>query len=105
MVVNLICIAVICVIVTDILKFWDSLERPLSVIFDTKVKFGKPINCSTCQTFWLGLIYLLVWHCFTLPNLTLVLLIAVCTGVIGSLIWNILDLLGSFVNLLQKLKF
>lgn len=101
-VINIFLIALICVVVTDVLQFFDSIEPLLSKILGFKVKLPvKPFKCSTCQTFWIGLIYLLVAGAFTLPYAALTLCIAASTPQIENLWWNIQGLIGLVINFLK----
>lgn len=94
--VNLLCIAIICVIVTDLTDFFSFVKSVLSRIL-TSGRFSssnwtfKILDCSLCQTHWLGLIYLIITQSFSIPMYTYVLFISLLTPVIGNLITFLLD--------------
>ncbi len=92
-------IAVICVIITDYLQFFENLKPLLSKIFGFPVRIGKPFSCSTCQTFWLGLIFLCIKGTLCLQNIMWLLLIACCCPLILNIIYNVRDILGILINL------
>ena len=46
----------------------------------------KPIDCSLCQTFWWGLLYLVLTHTLSLMMIAYLLGLCVMTPVIGSFI-------------------
>lgn len=50
--------------------------------------FKKPLSCSLCMTWWLGLIYLLVSGNFTLVGVALVAFLSMMSSVTtGILLW------------------
>lgn len=99
---NIFSIALICVIVIDVLQFFDSIEPLLSKILGFKVRLPeKPFKCSTCSTFWLGFIWLCIAGAVTLPNVALLLCLAASTPQIENLWWNIQGIIGLLVNLLR----
>lgn len=102
MIVNIFLIAVCCVIVTDVLQFMENFEPVLSKVFGFKVKLPvKPWKCSTCQTFWLGLLYLLITSQLSLSALALLLLISSSTTLIENLYWNLQGVVGTIINLIK----
>ena len=93
---NLFLISVICVIVIDISGFVDSLKSGIKRILTKGVLSDpnyslKPIDCSFCMNFWVGLIYLLVSGTFTIWMLTYVLLLSVMTPVMRDVIYLVRD--------------
>lgn len=78
--INVVFIMLFCVIVTDILGFWDEFSPIISRML-TKGKISKSIpsklmTCSTCQTWWLGLLYIVVGGYLSIPHVLIVLLVA-----------------------------
>lgn len=102
MILNIFLIAVCCVIVTDVLQFAENIEPLLSKIVGFKAKLPvKPFKCSTCQTFWLGLLYLLITSQVSLVAIALLLLISASTPLIENLYWNIQGVIGTIINLIK----
>lgn len=106
--INLTLIAAIVVFIVDISGAVDSLKSGLKWIL-TKGKMKdsnyrlKPFDCSMCQIFWCGIIYLLVIGEFTLPYLGFVCLLACFTGVIKTSILLVEDILIKITQLIYRL--
>lgn len=98
---NIFLIAVCCVIVIDVLQFFDNLNPILSKLFGFRVKLGKPFTCSTCSSFWLGLLYLIISGSFSLKTVTLLLAVSASTPLLNTLWWNIQGIIGLIINLLK----
>lgn len=96
---NVFLIAVCCVIVIDYLQFFEEIKPMLSKLFGFKVRIGKPFSCSTCSTWWLGLIYLIIVSQVSIANITLLLLISASTPLIENLLRNMIDAAGIIINL------
>ena len=105
---SLLFITVICVFIIDISGAVDSLKSGLKWIF-TKGKMKgsdyrlKPIDCSLCASFWIGIIYLLIIGKFTLFYLTMVCLFACFSGLIKDSILLIEDIVRKIIQLIYKL--
>ena len=84
--INVLIISCICVIVTDLTDFWSFIKKIIwKMMFKNRPykEFSfKLLDCSLCQTWWLGLICLLVMGQFSLINIGYVLLIAYLTPVL-----------------------
>lgn len=104
---NLFLIAVITVCIIDLSGFVGTLKSVLSKTL-TKGKITnsdytlKPIDCSLCMTFWIGLIYLIIYHQLTLLNISILLLIAVSTPIINDVIRLIQDIITKLINIIYK---
>lgn len=103
--INVLCVAVICVLITDIFQFWNTFSSRLMYYF-TKGKFQKPIQfklfqCATCQTHWISLIVMLCMGCVTLPNYMYILLISFSTNIIKNILLILED---KIINILNRLK-
>lgn len=104
---NLFLIAVIVVCIVDISGFIDSIKSVLNKVI-TKGKFSnsnysiKPIDCSLCMTWWVGLIYLIIYNSVSLVNIAILLLIAISTPIINDLIKLIQDLMIKLIQLIEK---
>lgn len=100
--INVICIAFICVIITDIFGFFNEITSIISGWITggtVKKPFSfRPITCSKCQTFWLGIITMFIMGCVSLPNVLFVLGCSWSTLVIPGLIY----LIESFINKLYE---
>lgn len=106
MVFNLFLISIIVVCIVDISGFVDTVKSTISKIL-TNGKFNtadytlKPIDCSLCMTFWIGLIYLIIYNQLTLLNISILLLIAVSTPIINDLIKLVQDLITKLINIIN----
>ena len=97
-------ITIIFVIITDQLQFWENFSSSLKSLI-TKGKFKSPIRCkilecSTCQSWWVNLIYIIViGHC-TIPMIGYILVLSWSAPIISS----ILTLLkNSFIKLINNI--
>ena len=102
MILDIICILLICVIVTDQLHFWEEFSSSIKSIL-TKGKFKSPIKfklfeCSTCQSHWLCLIYLIYTGHFTILNYTIILVLSWTTPIISSILTLVKNLFLKFLN-------
>lgn len=100
--INVLCVAVICVLITDIFQFWNTFSSRLMYWF-TKGKFSKPIQfklfqCSLCQTHWISVIIMFLMGCISLPNYLYILLMAYSTNIIKNLLFIIEDKIMSLLN-------
>ena len=62
----------ICVTVTDRLHFWENLGAEVHrLLLGTRKTVPLPyiLQCSLCQSFWLSILYILIFGQFTLVNL------------------------------------
>lgn len=106
--INLILIAYITVFIVDISGAIESFKSGLKWLL-TKGKMKnsdyvlKPIDCSLCMTFWIGIAYLLITSNFTLPYLGFVCLLACFANLIKSSILLVEDVLVTIINLIYKI--
>lgn len=106
MIIDLILIQLIIVFIIDLSGAVDSIKLFISKIL-TKGKIQttnfdlKPFTCSLCSTWWIGLIYLLVCHSFTIPYIALVALLSFLTPLSSSILLLIKDLAIFLVNKLN----
>ena len=101
---NCFCIMVAVVLIIDLFKFWDNFSSGLIRII-TKGKINapialKPFNCSTCLSWWVNLIYLIISGVVTIPNITYILLLSGCTNLIYSIFLKLED---KITNLIEKI--
>ena len=105
---DLLCIATILVVITDISDWPTTVKKVISYIL-TKGKINKTefrlhlVDCSFCQIFWCGIIYLLVIGEFTLPYLAFVCLLACFSGIIKNSILLVEDIITTIIQLIYKL--
>ena len=106
--INLLCIAVIIVFITDITDFPDTIKKVFSFL-TTKGKIVKTeyrihlIDCSLCQIWWSGIIYLLCTGNFTLPYLVCVCLLSAFAEILKNYILLLKDILIKITQLIYKL--
>lgn len=107
---DLFLIAVIVVCIVDISGFIDTLKSALNKVI-TKGKFSnsnyslKPLDCSLCSTFWIGLGYLIIYNSVSLLNIAILLLIAISTPIINDIIRLIQDLITKLIQVIEKYIF
>lgn len=87
---NLFLISCICVMVTDISNFPFELEERIGKWLGGKVHF-KLLECSLCQTWWCGFIYLLCIGELSILTVFLALFMAVNTTLVLSLYHTLKD--------------
>jgi hypothetical protein len=75
MILDLFILTAIIVFVVDVSGIIESAEWWLSKWISKPCKIPKPFSCSLCMTFWLGLIWILIYG-FTLPHLLTVCVFA-----------------------------
>lgn len=98
---NLLIMQFIIVFIADISGFIDDGVEPLlGRIF--KIKHfklkTKPFKCSLCLCTWVGLFYIFIKGCFTIPMIGYVLLLAFLTPVAYSILIDIRELLLKITN-------
>ena len=105
--IKLVLIACIVVMVVDISGVIDSVKSGLKWLL-TKGKMNnsdyrlKPIDCSFCMNFWVGVIYLLVIGKFTFAYIAFVLLLSCFAGVIKDAILLVRDIAITIINWIYK---
>lgn len=106
--IEIIYIAIICVVIIDLSGFIQELERMLKKwlgIRKGEVRIPKPFSCSLCMCFWTGLIYLLCTGQFTLFMIAYVLLISILTPQIKDLIYLFKDTIDFILrSIYNKIK-
>lgn len=79
------------------------IERFISKKIGGIFKLGKPWSCSTCMTFWIGMIYLIVNCDLTLFNICILLLISISTDIIQEGVRFIQDLIKRIFRFLYMI--
>lgn len=105
---NLFIISVIWVLILDLSGFALTIDKTLYKIFYPKRPFRedahfKPFDCSLCLTFWSSLIYLIVIHSLTLPNIAFSLLFAWLTTTEKDIFIMVKDMVTKLIDLLYTL--
>lgn len=104
---NLLLLSVIIVFIVDISGAVDSLKSGLKYLFTNGKMKGsdyrlKPIDCSLCMTFWVGLIYLFIIGKFTLPYITVVCILSAFSGLVKSSILLVEDCITKIIQVIYK---
>ena len=100
-------LSIIIVIITDLTSWPSTCYKVISSLL-TKGKIITTegnltiLTCSLCQTFWTGLIYLIVQHELSIMNLTYVVGLALMTDVFKSTILLIKDLINKLINVIYE---
>lgn len=97
-------ISVIVSFVIDVSGAVDSLKRFLWRWLKTGEyrEFSlKPIDCSLCSTFWIGLIYLFITKEFTLGYMVWVCICSFMADVWGDILWMIKD---NVIKIIRRLN-
>lgn len=97
-IINILLLACICIMVTDIARFPFEVEQRLSKWLKGKVSI-KLLECSLCQSWWLSFLYLLFTENLSLLTVCIALFIAVNT----SLLFNIYMVFKSLIEHILEL--
>lgn len=100
--INILLIAVFCVIVIDLSGFIDNIEDLISKWMGVKCKIPKPFSCSLCSSWWLSLIYVFIAYGFNFYLIVFSIVIAYMTPVIKDLLILLKDIAIKMINLLYK---
>lgn len=101
---NLLIITSLIVFIIDLSGFVDSAEDALTKWLGHTAKIPKPLSCSLCMTWWLGLIYIACIGHFSWLWIGAVALCSFLTPVIGEVLMTVRDLgLGFFAWLHKSL--
>lgn len=105
---NLFLITFIVVFIVDVSGAVDSLKSGIKwVLTNGKMKNSnydlKPLSCSLCMTFWIGLIYLLCTSNFTISYIACVCLLSASTGLLKDFWFLCEDIIKTIINIFYKL--
>ena len=99
---NILFITLIFVIGLDVLHFWDNFAKLISGIITRgkvhKVFCEKPCGCSTCMSFWTNILYMFLTHHFSILNVLIIIVLAMFTHELGSLIFMFKSWLAKLIN-------
>ena len=104
---ELLLICAIIIFICDLSGAIDNLviplvKRALKIPKNANISI-KPFDCSLCLTFWLGLLYLLIQHAFTIPNIAYVCLLAYLTPHLKAILLYIKEFLIWIENKFYKI--
>ena len=100
-------IQIIMVLVIDISGFCDEMKIMLSKLL-TRGKIAtsnyniKPFFCSTCMTWWCGLIYLIIEQEVSLFMIAFTLLVACMSPITKDLYYMIYDTIEKIIRTINK---
>lgn len=102
---NCLLVVVAFVIVSDKLHWWENFS-PIISGWMTRGKIRKPIpsklmTCSTCQSWWANLIYLIIINKLSIVNVVYVLFLAYMAPVVSDLLELANDI---FKRIFEKLQ-
>ena len=107
--ISLFILTCIIVFIVDLSGFVDEMVKRL---YNKYIKVGdyhtlipklKPLTCSLCLTFWVGLIYLIETSQLTILMIGYVCLLAFLSPIIGDIFILLKDILNKIINLIYKL--
>ena len=104
---NLFIISVIWVLILDLCGFARTIDKLIYKIFYPNRPFRedahfKPWSCSLCMCWWTSLIYLIVIHSLTLPNIAILLLFAWLTTTERDILIFVKDLITKLLDILYN---
>lgn len=95
------------VIVSDILQFWNNFSSIISGwLTGGKIKKAIPskiMTCSTCQGWWVGLLYIIVTHNLTIPMVVYTLFVASMAPVIADALRLLTEALKALIIKINNL--
>lgn len=103
MILNLLCITLIVVFITDHSGIMDTIKRALGKWLRCRVERLMPFDCSLCMTWWSGLLYIAIAEHFTLGNIVAVAFFALMADKVAETITLIRDLYTKLINTIYKL--
>jgi len=103
---NLLLITTIVCFIVDLSGFVNSIKRlflrKMKINADPSTLNWKPFDCSLCMSWWLGLIYLIIFNQFTLLNLMIVSLLSFFSSNISGFLLLIKDFLATIETKISK---
>lgn len=105
---NLFIISIIWVLILDLSGFARTIDKTMYKIFYPGRPFRedahfKPFDCSLCMCWWTSIIYLIVVHSLTLPNIAIALTFAWGTTIEKDVFIFIKDLITKIIDCLYAL--
>ena len=102
MILKLLILTCIIVFVIDLSGIIDEMEKILSKWLKAKILIPKPFSCSLCLTWWIGLLYLLVYGEFNIIWIGYVALLSLLTTTIYNSLLMVRDLLNKIIDWVYK---
>lgn len=102
MITDILLIATILVFITDISGVVKHIETAIAKWLEIRKCSITLLNCSLCQTWWVGLFYLIRTGQFTLEGIAVVALAAFFTTTIQNALWMVKDLCDNIVAWVSK---
>lgn len=103
---NLLIIQLVVVFIVDLSGVMDYIKRAIWKWLKKDKPYKdftfKPFDCSLCSTWWIGLIYLLITHSFTIPYIAYVALLAFMASTAATALLLIKDALDTLLYILDK---
>ena len=104
-------IAIILVIITDLSGVVEYIKSHLYFrlrgTYDYPPSWDSPLihllSCSFCQTWWLGLLYLIVIHQLTIPAVAYLLVVCFLTTTIKDLLVLVKEILTKVIDKLFRM--
>ena len=99
----LLLLTVMMVIIIDLTDFVDTIKQAIwKWVFKDKRQYKefrlKPFDCSLCMSFWVGLLYLLIWETWTLPLMVYQLFLSYLTPVIKDVLLLVQTILQRMID-------
>ena len=106
--INCLLITVIFVIISDGLHFWDNFS-PIISGWLTNGQIHKPIpskimTCSTCQSWWTNLIYIIVMGHLSIPMVAYILGLSFFAPVINDILMFSREFLKTIIIKIDKIN-
>lgn len=102
--INCLCITLICVIITDIFNAIGNMSKEIfSLLSGGRIKSGirgKIFYCTTCQNFWLSLIYLICVSAISIPNILYITVLSFSTNILKEILLTIED---KIIKIIRKI--
>lgn len=100
---DLLFIQFIIVFIVDLSGFVDTMkEKFSSLLTKGRIKSSdyriRPFDCSLCAMFWVGLVYLLFTHQFTIPLIAYVCGLSITTTITKDLYYTFYELICKLLN-------
>lgn len=100
--INIICLALVVIYIVDISGIVDSLKWTLGRWLNITVGRLKPIDCSLCMTWWVGLIYIIAAGEFSIYTLLCVAMVSALSAQIGQGITLLREALSAGINAIEN---
>ena len=107
MMLKILMIQIIMVLIIDISGFVDEMKIMLSKLL-TRGKIAtsnyniKPFFCSTCMTWWCGLIYLIIVNEVSIFTIAFTLFVACMTPITKDIYYMIYDTIEKIIRTINK---